>query len=302
MFLQGGNNCDFNVSSATQLTVKNSYRYYIDFLLEFCIKLFTIEGLPETIPEKEILTRCFLFGSCGIVNTKETGLIAVRPLFRGITNYFDEFTYFDWNTPLYSGSAEIGKTGVLIDANELRNELFPKIRRYALLLAHCDVTLTHELVNGRSNMVIKAITQRFADMGKTIRKKQYNGELDIYVDPGFDTLEFIDTKSSATGSYMGALDVRNEVLNNFFEELGIKRTNQKRERMITDEVTAGNELLLLNIKNMYDSMKAGIDNMNKMFNTSVTIKCNVDYEREGVQNESNRNEEQNNASNTGGVI
>lgn len=288
MYLSGNNNCDFNFNKATELTVKNSYRYYVDFLLEFCMKLFTIENLPASIPEKEILTRCFLFGTCGIVETRETGLIAVTPNLYGVTNYYDEFTHFNWATPLYSGTAEIGKTGILIDANELRNELFPKIRRYALLLSHCDVTLTHELVNGRSNMIIRALTQKFADMGKSIRKKQYNGELDIYVDAGFETLDFIDTKSRSTGSsYMGALDTRNELLNNFMEELGIKRSNQKRERMVVDEVTTGNELLLLNIRNMFESMLDGIEKMNDLYGTNVSIKCNVNYDREVSNDESN---------------
>lgn len=289
MYLQS-DNVDFSYNGATQLTVKNSYKYYIDFLLEYCMKLFTIDNLPDTIPEKEILTRCFLYGTCGIVDTEETGIIAVKPNLRGITNYYDEFTNFDWSTPKYSGTAEIGKTGVLIDANELRNELFPKIKRYALLLSHCDVTLTHELVNGRNNVIIRALTSKFAEMGKNIRKKQYNGDLDIFVDAGFENLDFIENKTS--GNYMGALDARNEVLNNFFEELGIKRSNQKRERMIVDEVDAGNQLLLLNIENMYTSMKKGIDDMNKLFNTSATIKCNVNYEIGGVDDETNRNENQ----------
>ena len=289
MFLADKKNVDFNLCGATELTVKNSYRYYVDFLLEFCIKLFTIEGLPESIPEKEILSRCFLFGTCGIVETKETGLIAVRPNLHGVTNYFDEFTHFTWATPLWSGDAEIGKTGVLIDANELRNELFPKIRRYALMLSHCDVTLTHNLVNGRSNMVIRAITSKFAKMAKDIRRKQYNGELDVYVDAGFDTLNFIDTKSSSVSNYMGALDTRNELLNNFMEELGIKRTNQKRERMVVEEVSAGDELLLLNINNMYETMKKGIEEMNRVFGTSASIICNVDYEKgDNIDNESDR--------------
>lgn len=289
MFLADKKNVDFNLCGATELTVKNSYRYYVDFLLEFCMKLFTIEGLPKSIPEKEILSRCFLFGTCGIVETKETGLIAVRPNLHGVTNYFDEFTHFTWATPLWSGDAEIGKTGVLIDANELRNELFPKIRRYALMLSHCDVTLTHDLVNGRSNMVIRALTSKFAKMAKDIRRKQYNGELDVYVDAGFDTLNFIDTKSGSVSNYMGALDTRNELLNNFMEELGIKRTNQKRERMVVEEVSAGDGLLLLNLNNMYETMKKGIEEMNRVFGTSASITCNVEYEKgDNAHNESNR--------------
>ena len=38
MFLADKKNVDFNLCGATELTVKNSYRYYVDFLLEFCIK------------------------------------------------------------------------------------------------------------------------------------------------------------------------------------------------------------------------------------------------------------------------
>ena len=126
-------------------------------------------------------------------------------------------------------------------------------------------------------------------MAKDIRRKQYNGELDVYVDAGFDTLNFIDTKSGSVSNYMGALDTRNELLNNFMEELGIKRTNQKRERMVVEEVSAGDELLLLNINNMFETMKKGIEEMNRVFGTSASIICNVDYEKgDNIDNESNR--------------
>ena len=63
----------------------------------------------------------------------------------------------------------------------------------------------------------------------------------------------------------------------FLSEIGVKNFTEKKERLITDEVTADDQLLTINVEDMEDYRKKGIKEVNKMFGTSITVKRNPSY-------------------------
>ena len=51
--------------------------------------------------------------------------------------------------------------------------------------------------------------------------------------------------------------------------------------MITDEVGANNSLLKLNIRDMFESRKKGLAEVERVFGISGKVICNVDLEDDG---------------------
>jgi hypothetical protein len=137
------------------------YRTEREMLFEYCLKLFTWSGLPKSIPAKEIETRLFLYGMCGINKGKTGDLIATYVQPYGVTEYFDEFTDYNWSTPCSAGNCKIGVDGIIIDNDMLRNETYSFIHLYASKLAHADVSYICGMVNGRSTSIFKAISKKF---------------------------------------------------------------------------------------------------------------------------------------------
>lgn len=275
----------FTKKKTKTLRFTESYRYWVNTLLEYAMKIFSWEGLPDSLPAKEIESRLLLYGVCGITQVEGNKVIAVTPNLYGITDYYDEFTDYTFATPKNSGRVVIGNNGFIINNTQLRNATFFKIKQYATILAHCDVTINCALVNGRSNDIIQAITDKFRDSATAYRRKLEEGDPSPIVNEGFSTLKF-DSKGRIEGvSLSEVYDIRQNYLTQFWEDVGLRRSSTKRERLNVDEVNANDDLLNLNISDMYANRQIGASAFD-MFGLSVRCVCNIPLEdRKAVQNE-----------------
>lgn len=268
---------------ASSTNYKTFYQYRTNQLLEYMMRLFTWKGLPESIPAHEIDIYLYLYGRCGINKARlNDDLLAVVPAWTGCTNYLDIPKTYTWCTPIQSGQCYIGKTGVLIDNTLLHNSSYPLIHATASRLAHIDSTIICALVNGRDNVAIKASTQKFAADAEAYQRQKYNGIPSFIVDRGFSTIEIDDLKTQNTMNIRELLDSQQLILSEFYETIGINKTVEKRERLITAEAAANEQLLKLNINNMFMCRKKGAEEINKMFGTQITVECNVEIANESV--------------------
>lgn len=262
----------------------NSFKYWRNQLFNEVNKLFSWDGLK--FPQKEIETRLILWGCCGIVNPEKVDKfgkpVPVTINMFDLTQFYDEFENFNYTTPLCSGKAVIGKTGVVIDNNTLRNPTINLIDRYAMLLAHTEISLVNALVNGRSSKTVVAGSNKVAENARAYLNKLYNGANDVIVDTAFAGLQINDAKNDPLAYAKAMYDIRQSLLYSFYEDLGIKKNQQKRERLVTDEVTADNMLLKLNIKDMLDARQRACEEINKLFGVNWSVVCNVDIDDDGI--------------------
>lgn len=260
----------------------NSFKYWRNKLFEQVNKLFSWENLP--FPQKEIESRLYLFGIVAIIK-EDKELIAVKPNLFGITNYYDEFTDINFATPLISGERKIDIDCILIDNNTLRNPTINMIDRYAMILAHTEISLITALVNGRATKTYVATNNKVAENIRDYQKKLYEGQNDVIVDSSFIGLEIKDNDNSSLNNIKTLYDIRQNLLYSFLEEMGIKKNQQKKERLVTDEVNADDTFLKLNIKDMFEARKTACEKINNMFGTNWIVKCNVDYDSDGIIDE-----------------
>lgn len=275
MFLQ-----DFPIPiklTAGSTNYKSFYNFRVNQLLEYMMKLFSYKNLPDSIPDHEIDLYLYLYGHCGITRGNKDGkLLAVVPQMSGPTNYLDIFKNFTWATPIQSGQVYIDKTGIVIDNTKLHNSSYPLIHTTAAKLAHIDTTLICALVNARDTVAIKAISQKFANDALSYQRQKYNGNPSFIVDRGFSTIEFQDCKTDRSFNVRELCDTQQVILSEFYENIGINKTVEKRERLITAEADSNSELLKLNIMNMFECRKEGIRKVNNLYGTNITVECNVD--------------------------
>lgn len=275
MFLQ-----DFPIPislKASSTNYKTFYNFRVNQLLEYMMKLFSYKNLPESIPDHEIDLYLYLYGHCGITRGSKDGkIIAVVPMMSDPTNYLDIFKKYTWATPIQSGQVYIDKSGVVIDNTKLHNSSFPLIHTTAAKLAHIDTTMICTLVNARDTVAIKAISQKFAHDAENYQRLKYNGAPSFIVDRGFSTIDFEDCKTDRSFNVRELADTQQLILSEFYENIGINKTVEKRERMITAEADTNKQLLKLNIMNMFECRKEGIDKVNKLYGTNITVECNVD--------------------------
>lgn len=261
------------------MTFYPSYRYWIDALLEYPMRLFTLEGLPKSIPEHEPEIISFIRGYAPIVQLGSGDWIAAPEsgMF-GLTDYYDMFTQINFTTPLHYGAREIGKNAFIIRNTALKNPLMPKVKRYASLLAHADISIVCELVNLRESDVLEVISNSQRAAADQYMLDKYEGKTHSLVNKGFSMLKhnFTDNKSQAENSRLW--DLRERILASYLEEIGIRKPQQKRERQTVSEVLGDSPMLRLNVSDMHYTRQKDWDKFNDKTGYNVRVKCNINYD------------------------
>lgn len=266
-----------------ELNVWDLFRNYFEEFKSIGTYIFSYEGIKDDLA-RQIEKRLFLFGRCGIVS-KDGELTAVNANPYGMDKY-NEPTAF---TFVYGGGEadnsrtpemrQIGENGVL---GRNTFSFYPTAmiaEQYALMLAHTDMSIICELVNGRFIDVMKAGNNKAAESCRKFGKDLYNGKLSFIEDI---TEEIEIDRSPAHNSHMREyLDTKNQILSEFYGIFGINKTIEKRERMISDEVNSSAKLLNFNLKDMLEMRKRMCADIGMVFNRKVTVKSHIDIDSDG---------------------
>ena len=201
----------------------------------------------------------------------------------GPTQYFDVFKDFTYSAPLAKGGTKkIDTECVIINNTALRNPMNVFIKRYAILLAHCDITLVMSLVNLRTKNIIATDDQGTADSYKEMFKKFYKGEFSALIDKGLlgssdGGLNNIALPTSGNIGVMECIDAKNEIMRMFYNDIGVRYTRDKKERMIESEVENDQQLLLFNINDMLRQRENACKKINELFDLNISVKLAPEF-------------------------
>lgn len=275
--------------------------YWRENLFERIMRLFVWEN-TDPVPAKEIEQRLLIQGHCGIFNFKDpktgiTELTAMFGNFNGVAKYMDELPHYMMRCPVWSGNTDVGVNSVVISNNSLRDPSLELVNHYAYLLAHTDVTLSRLMISARdAGGVPVATSQKQKDDIEAYQKKLYNGEDGVVVDFGALGVEYAGSDKHTNQNIVDIMDVRQRILKNFYADIGVRASFEKRSNATVNEVEADTSMLLLNITDMIDSRKKGAEAVNKMFGTNWRVKIAdeinytipaADIESEGASDEIN---------------
>ena len=104
----------------------------------------------------------------------------------------------------------------------------------------------------------------------------------------FKTMDFGVTPTEI----LNLLKIRETVLNNFYNEIGIEGGIEKRERIIQSEISSINAQTKINKSIYLDTRKDAVDKINKMFDLNIEVEFNndiIDLRKEVEMNELQRN-------------
>ena len=278
-------------SLGRELNVWDIFRNYFEHFTAMGMNLFAYEvnnynGLD--IPErffKQLEKRFFFFGRAGIV-TRENELVAVDASGFG-EDVYNEPTQF--NFVFGGGLADPASTpeirDIEVDGVYAKNTFtaYPtamSAEQYALMIAHCDMSIIAELVNSRFMDLLKAGNNKSAEAASKFHKDLYSGKLS-YIYDATEELE-VDRTTNRVSKLRDYIDTKSSLLKEFYALYGINKTNEKRERMITDEVKDNQELMQFNVKDMLDQREKMCKEIWDVFGADITVKCHVDLDADGT--------------------
>lgn len=267
-------------------------RYWSDVLFEKCCRIIEYEGLEAYgVPQIEVELMLMRYGHFILTEDNKYGMVAVAGSMHDCTPYvyqYKKYTYAAVGCD--GGTRTIGKDCVLFQNTSMRTPMVNLVRRYAALLAHADLSLQSALINLRAVDVYSAENEASAESVRSVLNSIEQGKPNVIVDRNLlsEIKNVANTRPSNNG-VKDSIEAQEDILRNFYRDIGIRSTKDKKERMLENEITSDEQLLLFNIGDMLNVRRESAEEAYKMFGKKIVPKLSKEFEliTEGVYDEQN---------------
>ena len=272
---------------------------FIRYMLARTLQMFEYNGLPKTIPQKE-LERLLQVQGYAFITEYEGKLYAFTGGLGGQQGVYGEPTEIVIANPAlkFNKTLNIERDGVLINNDDMRQGLIPLISKYATILNENEITMILSTINKRVNNIISVSDDNTAESAKQYLKGLEEGNIGYIMESRL--YESLKTKSnSETNStrLIDLIELQQYIKASLYNELGLNSNfNMKRERLIKPEVEMNTSSIYPLVDNMLYCRQEAIEKINKRYGTSITVEFSSSWaEREEVLD--NSDEEMENVEN-----
>ena len=118
-----------------------------------------------------------------------------------------------------------------------------------------------------------------AESYKAVMVANRLGQVDSVIDKSFLQKGTFTpyAQGASTTKINDVVSARNEVLRTFLAEIGITSANDKRERMVVDEVNVNSQMLLFNVADMLECRQKAVEQINALYGTNITVDLSDEY-------------------------
>ena len=272
--------------------------YYIQLSLVKTLKMFEYDGLPDTIPARE-LERIVQLGSFGYWLKKDDKLYVFYGGLGGIPNEYYQPTKFIVANPYlkFFDVVEVNEEGVLMWNDLAHMGLYPIIRRYAEFMAECDITLRFGLITHRIVSILEAINDKQkAEAELYLNDVEAGKKLGVLVGKSFENDDGsfkVNEYRKATGQDIkDVIELQQYIKASFYNEIGLQANfNMKREAINGEEAGMNEEALKPLCDDMLQSRRDALEKINKQFGLNITVKYSSSWEARKVLGDEKTTEE-----------
>jgi len=264
-------------SIAKELNNRTFTDYYYRLML-MARSVFEWKNLPNNIDEKWIERYLFTEGKCVFYKDDTLGLMVARVTPNGALNEYDEPTTVRPYATNYTGEELLNnKECVIIRNNDEMIPTAPTIQLYAMKLANIDRTIDVNINSMKMPIIVKCTERQKLSLKKVIQQRNDNEPV-IWGSKELD-LEGIEVLKTDSPIVFKDLQLhKHMVFNECMTFLGINNANQdKRERLVDDEVQANNEQIEASFNIMLKARKKACEQINKLFGTNISVDKRIDY-------------------------
>lgn len=260
--------------------------FHFNMALAKTLKMFEYEGLPETIPYRE-LEKILQLNSFAYWLKKDDKLYVFFGGLGGRPNEYYQPTNFIVANPFlqFFKTVKVNEEGVLMWNDYSHMGLSLMIRRYAELMAECDITLRFGLINDRLVSILYANNDNSKESAELFMKDVEDGSKlgvilgDTWVDDNGD-FRVNDYRKANTQDLKDVMELQQYLKASFWNDIGIQANyNMKREAINDSEAGMNEESLKPFIDDMLECRKEALEKINKQFGTNITVKFSSSWVR-----------------------
>ena len=265
--------------------VNVGFKYWFWKLLNICISMFDYDNLPPMLPQREIELNLILTNHCVVFQDSKNQLITASTNIFGFDVYYNPTDAMYANPNLRYKKLSIGQNCEIIYNNNLKDNVnfIPSdgslksfIYRYSRMLADIESTINIYTVNSRLTSYPVASNDKVANSIKSFFKKVKSGKNAVISDDAI-IQEFRNVDINRTSLKDGINDLliaRDKILEQFYRDIGVRMYNPKKAQVTEDEIEVNNQLLLISKEDMLKEREEGVNRVNDMFGTSISVKIN----------------------------
>jgi hypothetical protein len=267
-----------NIYKLYQQQVRDKDTAVTEFMANTLAKtqsMFEYEGLPESIPQKE-LERLLQTTGNAFVTSVDGVLYALSGGKGGEPDVYGRATLYTVANPALklNKTYDIQKDGVLIENDSNGESLLPLIGRYAVLHTDGLISLNTASILTRITMLISASDDKTKQSADEFLHKIQDGEFSIIGENAFFKGVNMQTAPTTNSVYITQLiELIQYYKASMYNELGLNANyNMKRERLNLGEVSMNVDVLLPYVDNMLKERQNAVEKINAMFDTDISVR------------------------------
>lgn len=267
-----------NIYKLYQAQIRDKDTAVTEFIANTLAKtqsMFEYEGLPDSIPQKE-LERLLQTTGNAFVTSVDGGLYALSGGKGGEPDVYGRATLYTVANPALklNKTYDIQKDGVLIENDSNGESLLPLIGRYAVLYTDGLISLNTASILTRITMLISASDDKTKQSADEFLRKIQDGEFSIIGENAFFKGVNMQTAPTTNSVYITQLiELVQYYKASMYNELGLNANyNMKRERLNLGEVSMNVDVLLPYVDNMLKERQNAVEKINEMFDTEISVK------------------------------
>ena len=259
---------------------------FIRYMLTRTLQMFEYNGLPETIPQKE-LERLLQVQGYAFITEYEGKLYAFTGGLGGQQGVYGEPTEIVIANPAlsFNKTLNLEKDGVLINNDDMRQGLIPLISKYATILNENEITMILSTINKRVNNLISVSDDNTAVSAKQYLKDLEDGNIGYIMESRlYESLKAKTVSENNSTRLVDLIELQQYIKASLYNELGLNSNfNMKRERLIKPEVEMNTSSIYPLVDNMLHCRQEAVEKINAMYGTSITVEFSSSWsEREEV--------------------
>lgn len=257
-----------------QFDMVEETEFWFETLLNKVMSVIVVESSDNNFNTVDFKSQLILNGMT-FVTKKKGRVLAFRcnpsKLF-GLS--YTAFTKVNISSPQFAEVVDVS-TGVLVRNTELYSSLYRLISHYAVLLAHADITLQKSFVNVRRETggLIATSEREKKDISTYLNVTFNGGEMPILTSPFRDAVSLSEKPSTSPREI---IETRDNIINDFLTEIGVKTSKNKRGNMQTAEVEADAPKILISISDIIRNWRMGAEEIKDKYGIELNIYQNPD--------------------------
>ena len=263
-----------------------SYFDYLDRMRKIALSMFEWENLPDSMNARYLELTLFYKGQAGLLYDENFGFINTQATDGGYINIYGLptriqcYSYrYNEMRDLYVPSANRPKEeeAILVLNNYDRTPTANTLQLFAYRLAEAQRTADVNIKAQRTPILLTTDQRQEFSMKKLY--EQYDGNTPvIYADKnsGLNPDAIRAIKTDAPFIANDILQYKIAIWNEFLSFLGISNLDEKRERLISNEVDSNNELVNMNLQSYLIPRKKACEEFNQKFGMKIDVKVRSD--------------------------